>query len=81
MQAIETYYLGPTNTKGPRIVATTGGGHNRLVTNCDSSLDHDALHAHAAKLLKTQLGWNGAMAGGTTRKGMAWVFFNDAETI
>lgn len=79
MVAIETRYLGPTNTKGARIVATAQT-RNRIVIPWFSSLGHTENHARAAKALRSKLDWNGLMVGGGTKLGMAWVFINNPET-
>lgn len=82
MVAIETHYLGPTNTKGSRYVASATAG-NRVVIPCDYSLNQNENHAKAAKTLREKLNWgrNGPMLGGHTMHGMAWIFVEDAETI
>ena len=80
MQTIETHYLSPTDTKGSRIAATTESGE-RLVTNCDSSLNIEEDHARAAKRLKKKLHWQRHIIGGTTQKGFAWVFIHNSPQI
>lgn len=70
MVAIETRYLGPTNTKGARIVATAQTG-NRVVIPFDTSLTFDENCAAAAKALRSKLKWKGHMIGGGTEQGMA----------
>ena len=71
-QAIETRYVGPTNYRGSRIVATTPSGH-KLTHIWDYSLGIDANHHAAAKALCDKLGWNAIKAGGSTKRGFAWV--------
>lgn len=78
MKAIETRSLGPTDTIGARIVASTEGG-NRLVMLCNSSADIATNHANAASKLRSKMQWEGNvgechMVGGSTKSGMAWVF-------
>lgn len=80
MQAIETHYLSPTNTKGSRVVATAQTG-NRVVLACDSSVSNGINHARAAKLLRSKLHWEGTMVGGGTKNGMAWVFIDDPDDM
>lgn len=81
MVAIETRYLGPTNTKGSRIVVTAGSG-NRVIANCNSAISNEENHRRAADLLRRRLHWSGAMVGGSTKAGMAWVFVdNPKDTI
>lgn len=72
MKAIRTHYLGPTNFRGSRIVATAEGGHRLVV-----AYDHGAAdpHADAAAALRDSLGWEGEMVGGGLPDGSwAWVF-------
>lgn len=75
MTAIETKYLGPTNCRKSRYVATAGFGH-RIVLNADTSLSSEENHKRAAKALRNNLDFRGygAMAGGSTKHGMVWVF-------
>lgn len=79
MQAIETKYHGPTNTKGSRISARCEA--KRIYVGYDHSLDIDDNHKAAAKALRDAMGWNtdnyGKMYGGHTKDGMAWVFAFD----
>ena len=75
MQAIETRYVGPTDTKGSRIIATTGSGHHKLAIPYPYELSGEACHAAAAEALATKLGWlNGRkLVCGETRKGYCFV--------
>ena len=52
--AITTRYFGPTNTRGPRIVATASGGR-RLSCKCPVELEEFDLHAFAATELLRKL--------------------------
>lgn len=54
MQAIHTYYLGPTNNRGSRIVAKAAG---RLVFPWRDELSAEANHAEAAKRYAIQYQW------------------------
>jgi hypothetical protein len=75
MQTISTKYVGPSNTKGSRIIATTAWVHHRLTISYDSSLSsEDDAHAKAAQALRDKMGWSGEMIGGHTKDGMVWVF-------
>ncbi len=82
MTAIETHYLGPTNYRGSRYVASTSDGH-RIVLSCDYRLTEGRNHAKAASALRAKLDWGhcGPMLGGWTKKGMAWVFTKGSENI
>jgi len=71
MKAIQTKYLGPTNCRGPRIVATAEGGHR--VT---ASFDHSGKeHERAVRALCKKLGWSGRfICGGLPDGSQCWVF-------
>lgn len=55
MQAIETKYLGPTNTRGGRIKATSDAGS--MTVPWDYSLGVQDNHRAAAAALVAKLGW------------------------
>lgn len=63
MQAIQTRYHGPTNTKGSRYSAAYHGG--RIYVPTDHALDSFANHQAAAKILAIKLGWVGEYLSGT----------------
>ena len=77
MKAIETKYLGPTNTKGSRIKATDNDG-NSIIIPYDYSLDTYEAHEKAAKRLVEKLKWNEKglfeLKGGFLKKGYAFIF-------
>lgn len=64
MQAIETRYLGPTNTRGARIKATSASGISRTVPY-DHAENSEGAHWQAAKALAESLGWSGYWAAFT----------------
>lgn len=72
MKTIHTKYLGPTDTKGMRILATDGD--TKLAFPWTYSGDEDRNHQRAAEMLKDKLQWKGVMVGGHTKDGMVWVF-------
>lgn len=85
MQAIMTKYIGPTNTRGARIKATTGSGHASVTVPYDHALPDEAVHWVAARALIVKMGWKGPgnrpwgwVAGGT-RDGLAWVPHDRSE--
>jgi|SRR5579872_3314578 len=88
MYAIETYFIGPTNHRGARIVARvmergTGwaGNHpqRRLILEWDHAKNPDANHRAAALALATKLGWSGAWFGGGSDSGATiWVNSDNA---
>jgi len=71
-QAIETRYVGPTNHRGSRIIATTERGH-RLTRAWDHALNSDENHHAAADALRAKLYWPFIVAGGSTAKGYVFV--------
>lgn len=73
-QAIETCYLGPTNTKGGRIKATAAAGS--ITIGYDHALNTDGAHKAAADALIAKMGWNGTFAQGGNAKGNGYVFVN-----
>jgi hypothetical protein len=73
-QAIETKYLGATNTKGARIKASAWGGSVTVPYNC--ALNTEGAHKAAADALIAKLGWTGAFAQGGNAKGNGYVFVN-----
>lgn len=75
-QAISTKYLGPTNTLGTRIKASSGSGSSVTVPY-DYSLDAFANHQAAAEALCKKLKWTGTLVGGGTADGYCFVFRDD----
>lgn len=74
MQAITTKYLGPTNSRGSRIKATSESGLSATVPYPhERNIGADA-HSVAAIALARKLGWTGTLIGGATRDGYAFVF-------
>lgn len=73
-QAIETKYLGATNTKGGRIKATAWAGS--ITVPYDHALDVQDNHAAAQLALRHKLGWQGKYAQGANIKGDGYYFVN-----
>ena len=76
MIAIETKYIGPSNTKGSRIKAYTCNGHSASVSY-PHELSHEAAHFEAVKALvaKHGLDWNiSNMVYGGTKTGYVFCF-------
>lgn len=73
-QAIETRYLGPTNTKGGRIKASAWAGSVTLPY--DYALNADGNHKAAADALIAKMGWQGKYAQGGNVKGDGYYFVN-----
>lgn len=85
--AINCRYLGPTNFKGSRVVATTANGHRKVVPFDDT---HGRVHAYqlAAVALARELGWldedrlgSVSMAVGSMPKGYVFVFADRDATF
>ena len=79
MQAIRTRYLGPTNHRGARIVATCDA--KRKTYSWDYALNVAENHAQAAHALATELGWLSAhtlASGGLADGSYAHVLVVDA---
>ncbi len=77
MQAITTKFIGPTNSRGARIKATSGGGHTLTVPYTYE--DGHRSHAQAALQLARKLGWEGTLIEGGTKEGMVFVFDSGAK--
>lgn len=74
MQAIETKYLGPTDTRGSRIKAVTANGKHSLTVSYDDALSSEDAHGSAAMALAVKIGWTGEMVAGSTRTGYVFVW-------
>lgn len=72
MQAIETKFLGPTDTKGARIKASAWAGTKTIPF--DHGAGTDGAHDLAAIALITKLGWWGVWARGGTADGTGNVY-------
>lgn len=62
-QAISTKFLGPTNTRGARVVAKADAGSQ--TTSWDYAESVCRNHAKAAQALAEKLGWAGYWTGGS----------------
>ena len=71
MQAIETKFLGPTNTKGARIKASV---YAKSITVPYAYEGIDASHDEAARVLIHKLGWWGVWARGGKTNGTGNVY-------
>ena len=79
MQAIQTKYLGATNTKGSRIKATAAAGS--IVISYPHELSGQAVHRAAAEQLVKKLGWDqpsyGPLVGGCLPDGSYCFVFDN----
>jgi hypothetical protein len=73
-QAIETKYLGATNTKGGRIKATAAAGS--VTVPYAHELSAANAHKAAADTLIAKMGWQGTFAQGGNVKGDGYYFVN-----
>lgn len=78
MQAIQTRYLSPTNSRGARIKATCAAGS--ITISYPYDLSGQAVHRKAAEALVSKLGWvdphYGGLLGGCLPNGDYCFVFN-----
>lgn len=72
MKAILTKYVGPTNTRGSRIVVTDGD--TRMLVNYDDGKRSEETHADAVVAFCERLGWSGELIQGGLKNGYVHVF-------
>ena len=71
-QAIKTRYIGPTNSRGSRVVAECDAG--KVTVSWDYALGVSDNHQAACRALMDKFGWTQPMAGGGYKDGsMFWV--------
>jgi hypothetical protein len=73
MKAIETKFVGPSNVKGSRYIASDSDG-NRVILGADYEIRQDLNHRKAAEALRDKMGWKGELVGGGTKTGETFVF-------
>jgi hypothetical protein len=83
-RAIRTRFVGPTNTRGSRVIADAGDRASRVVLDWDHALNTDENHAAAAVAVTEKMGWNGQyyspLVGGGYRSDYFWVFQSHTAT-
>ena len=79
MQAIQTRYMGPTDTRGSRIKATSADGDSLTIGYPHEAREGADAHSRAALALARKLEWTGNLAAGALRDGYAFVFCADGE--
>ena len=72
MIAIETRYIGPSNTKGARIAAVAEK-HRVTISYPHEAGSSEKAHAVAAKALADKLGWHDEWIGGGVKRGYVFV--------
>lgn len=80
MKAIETKYLGATDRRGSRIVASDSDG-NRVTIPYPHEASGEACHRLAAEALRAKMGWAGKMISGATKTGYAFVFVANGQPL
>lgn len=74
MQTIETFYIGPTNTKPGRIRAKASGGGSVTISYPHDATTTGAAHALAADKLRQKYGWDRMYLAGSTQRGYVFAF-------
>ena len=74
MKSIETKYVGPSNVRGSRYIATDGD--NRIIVSADDRLSFEGNHTAAAVKFCEKFHWTGKLQGGHTKSGMVFVWFD-----
>jgi hypothetical protein len=71
MKAIQTRFLGPTNTRGARVVAACEGKRTAVSFNYEGL---EKAHDEAARNLASKMGWQGIWYRGGSIKGDGFVY-------
>lgn len=74
MKAILTKYIGPSNTKGGRIIASDCDGNKVTISYPDEISGYEECHRVAAEKLCAKMQWKGEMVAGAIKGGYAFVF-------
>lgn len=77
-QAITTRYVGATNTKGSRIIATTESGIRHIIIY-PYELTSEQGHRKAAEELAAKLNWCGKLVAGGLKTGYCFVMLDLEE--
>ena len=73
LKAITVRFVGPTNTRGARFVATDNNGNTQTMHQ-DYSLPVEESHRRAAQALADKMQWRGKLVGGWQGHKSVWVF-------
>lgn len=77
-QAIATKFVGPSNVRGSRVIASCDA--KRIIVSWNHSQSADDNHIAAARKLASELGWSGNWHGGATKgSGYTFVWQDTAE--
>lgn len=76
MKAIFTRFVGPTNTRGARIIASDEDG-NKVTVSYPYELSGEACHRLAADALCKKMNWTGTLISGGHKRGYVFVFGPD----
>ena len=80
MKAIQTKFIGPSETRGARVKAWIE--NIPVVLPWDHALEVVDNHGAAARKLAERLRWNGRLVGGTLPdESMAWVFVDGSPSV
>lgn len=80
MKAIQTKFIGPSETRGARVKAWIKG--NTATVSWDHGLETVDNHGAAARALVVKLKWSGRLVGGTLPdESMAWVFVDGGVSV
>lgn len=79
MKAIITRFVGATNTKPARIIASDLDG-NRITVPAEGELQRatarDAAHETAVRALCARMNWTGDLVWGAVKTGLVWVWLD-----
>lgn len=78
MKAITTRFVGATNTRGSRIIASDSDGH-RVTLPYPHELSSEEAHRKAAEALRDSMRWTGRLVEGSIKGGMVFVFLYGDE--
>lgn len=80
VKAIQTKFIGPSNTKGARVRAWING--SSAAVSWDYGAEVADNHGMAARKLAASLKWDGRLVGGTLPdETMAWVFVDGSVSV
>lgn len=82
-RAIRTRFVGPTNSRGSRVIADAGDRQSTVTVSWDHALNSEQNHAAAALAVVNKMGWNTEyhtpITGGQHGNAYYWVFTPKAQ--